>query len=363
MRRVFFSIIPTIEIIGIKEPMNKKNRFAEAFKENFNLVGLAGAVALSAATLNPLPLIVMGIAEAAYLLFVPDSRWYDARLSKRFDSEVDARRDALKAQIFPQISSAMQDRFTRLEAIRVQIAGQSVNSDEKWFREVIRKLDYLLEKFLLFAQKEAQFRAYLQSVYEQVERDRNPIPQSRSSRPQQHRPSAKGTDVMPADFDLFDSPRERRGRQNLPRQGESLIIVDGQDEETKRQKLPPRLADRWAQETVKSVQAHYDEEIEGVNEESESEDDLNTKAILTKRAEVLQQRREYVGKIGKILTNLGHQMELLEDSFGLINDQMRARSPEQVLADIEGVVYQTDSMTKLLEELAPYEQDAQRLAA
>jgi hypothetical protein len=321
--------------------MKKKNRFAEAFKENFNLVGLAGAVALSAATLNPLPLIVMGIAEAAYLLFVPDSHWYDARLAKRFDAEVDARRAALKAQTFPQISSAMQDRFTRLEAIRVQISNQPVSSDEKWFREVVRKLDYLLEKFLMFAQKESQFRAYLQSVYEQVERDREPTTLSRPARSPQRRPGTQGADVMPADFDLFDSPRERRGRENLP----------------------PRLADRWAQETVKSIQAHYEEEIADVNVECEGEDDLNTKAILTKRADVLQQRREYVGKIGKILTNLGHQMELLEDSFGLINDQMRARSPEQVLADIEGVVYQTDSMTRLLEELAPYEQAAERLAA
>jgi hypothetical protein len=342
--------------------MNKKNRFAEAFKENFNLVGLAGAVALSAAFLNPLPLIVVGIAEAAYLLFIPDSRWYDARLSKRFDAEVDARRAALKAQTFPQISSSMQDRFTRLEAIRVQISNQPVSSDEKWFREVVRKLDYLLEKFLMFAQKESQFRAYLQSVYEQVERDREPTPSPRPSRPQQRRPSSNDSRVMPADFDLFDSPRERRGRQNLPRRGENLVVV-GDDEETKRQNLPPRLADRWAQETVKSIQAHYEEEIADVNAECASEDDLNTKAILTKRADVLQQRKEYVGKIGKILTNLGHQMELLEDSFGLINDQMRARSPEQVLADIEGVVYQTDSMTKLLEELAPYEQAAQRLAA
>jgi len=56
-------------------------------------------------------------------------------------------------------------------------------------------------------------------------------------------------------------------------------------------------------------------------------------------------------------------MELLEDSFGLINDQMRARSPEQVLADIEGVVYQTDSMTQLLEELAPYQQSTEEQSA
>ncbi len=86
------------------------------------------------------------------------------------------------------------------------------------------------------------------------------------------------------------------------------------------------------------------------------ETDASTKAVLEKRIQVLTQRSEGVGKIGRILTNLQYQLSLLEDTFGLINDQIRARSPEQVLADIEGVVDQTDSMTQLLEELAPYEQ-------
>lgn len=68
---------------------------------------------------------------------------------------------------------------------------------------------------------------------------------------------------------------------------------------------------------------------------------------------ILKQRQEYVEKIDKILTNLGHEMDLPEDPFGLISDQIRARPPAPAPADIEGVVYQTDSMTKLLEELAP----------
>ncbi len=109
------------------------------------------------------------------------------------------------------------------------------------------------------------------------------------------------------------------------------------------------------------VQAHYKDEIDKIRALSQDEQDVNTQAVLEKRADVLEQRHEHVGKIGRILTNLNHQLELLEDTFGLINDQIRARSPEQVLADIESVVWQTDSMTRLLEELAPYEQMAARL--
>ena len=93
------------------------------------------------------------------------------------------------------------------------------------------------------------------------------------------------------------------------------------------------------------------------------EQDEDTKAVLVKRADVLQRRHEYVGKIGKILGNVNHQLRLVEETFGLINDEIRARSPEQILADIEEVVVATESMTETLEELAPYEQMAARINA
>lgn len=53
----------------------------------------------------------------------------------------------------------------------------------------------------------------------------------------------------------------------------------------------------------------------------------------------------------------------MEDTFGMINDEIRARSPEQVLADIEDVVFQTNAMTSALEEVAPFEQMVARLSA
>jgi hypothetical protein len=53
----------------------------------------------------------------------------------------------------------------------------------------------------------------------------------------------------------------------------------------------------------------------------------------------------------------------LEDTFGLINDELRARSPEQVLVEIEEVVAQTHTMTTVLDEVASFEQMLQRLSA
>ena len=319
--------------------MSKVNRFREAVKESFNVVGLAGAAALSAALLNPLPLLVGLVAEAAYLLFVPDSKWYEARLGKRHEAEIQQRRERLKQQVLPMLTPEMQNRFARLEAARLQIYAQA-QGDQQWFDEVLRKLDYLLEKFLLFASKEVQFQSYLRSVQNEV-RGSQPCPQKGAS------PSAA--------YDLFDDrPRDnRRGGRRVP-----INVPPPRDKPAPRGPL-----DEWVEKTVEEIKSHYTKDIAEVTARINDEQDANTKAILEKRKDVLERRHEYIDRIGKILINLNDQLELLEDTFGLINDQIRARSPDQVLSDIEGVVFQTESMTRLLEEIAPFEQMGERLAA
>lgn len=142
---------------------SKSNRYLEAFKEGSNLVSLTTLVAASAALLTPLPLVAGLVAEAAYLLFVPDSKWYASRLSRRSDAEVEMRRQQLKAQTLPLLDPEMQGRFTRLEEIRRQINAQAL-ADQKWFQEVLRKLDYLLEKFLLFGAKEGRVPEHISAT-------------------------------------------------------------------------------------------------------------------------------------------------------------------------------------------------------
>ncbi len=320
--------------------MPRANRYLEAFKESFNVVGLTTAVAVSAATLNPLPLLAGLVAEAAYLLFVADSRWYETRLSRRYDAEVEKRRQQLKDQVLQTLRPSMHVRFARLEEMRAQIDAQPVEG-QKWFREVVRKLDYLLEKFLQFASKEAQFRNYLHTLLDEVHG--GPLPAT----------------IDDSGFSREDTPRNqrRRVRASTPRAAPSRAMFDMSMES------PPPVDgdDRWAEKTVTDVQAHYDAEMADLQHLMEQEQDPNTRDVLQKRRDVLQLRHESAGKIGKILANLSHQLRLLEDTFGLINDELRARSPEQILADIEDVVWQTDTMTKLLEEVGPYEQLVTRM--
>lgn len=333
--------------------MESRNRYLEAFKESFNVIGLTTAVAASAATLNPLPLLIGIVAEAAYLLFVSDSRWYQVRLARKFDAEVEARRQNLKKQILPTLRPVMQARFLRLEEVRRGISDAAQDEPE-WFREVLRKLDFLLEKWLHFAAKDVQFRDYLETAL--TECDAPPAKPSASPHARQLDPRRRGlAGTLSPDANAAANAKSSRLRGMVP--PATVGPSNAAPNAAASNAAPPRDAgETWARHAVARVQQSFDDELSGLQQMAAAESDPTTRAVLEKRVEVLQRRREFVGKIGRIQINLNHQLNLLEDTFGLISDEIRARPPQQVLADIEDVVSQTNTMTQLLEEVAPYEQ-------
>lgn len=292
----------------IRPPGSKLNAFKAALTENLNLAGLATATAVSMAMLNPLPLLGALVVEAAYLLFVPDTKWYEKRLAVKYDAEVVERRRKLRHQVFPKLNPQTQARFARLEMTRDQIGNQTVEG-RMIYREVLRKLDYLLEKFLLFASKEVEFENYLRSVLDEVK----------------HGP------VVPP-------PVQKKPNKKIVFQIEDMTDKD-----------------EWTKDTVEMICEKYSREIDGIDELVARDENLHNQAVLGKRKEVLNRRSQYVVRIGQSLINVSHQLHLMEDTFGLINDEIRARSPEQVLADIEDVVFQTDSLTATLEDVAPFD--------
>jgi hypothetical protein len=306
------------------QPAVRPNRFKEAFQESFNLVGLAGAVALSAATLNPIPLLAGIVLEVAYLLFVPDSKWYETRLDRKYDQEIIRRRNELKAKVFPQVRFSIRDRYVRLEKIREQIEAQS-KSEDRWFREALRKLDFLMEKYLQFAEKEARFTSYLVSLQSEIRGGMEPPPVRKKN--------GRGVRVGEEEYD--EGPGGRL----------------------------PEPSEKWIDGTVEIIAGHYQSEIEDIENRLSTDPDFPTAKVAEKRKEILTRRREYVSRIGLIMHNLKSQMDLMHDTFGLINDEIRARSPEQVLADIDEVVLTSNSLTEAIEEVTPLEELVARLGA
>jgi len=295
------------------------HRYAAAFKENGNLVGLATATAASLALLNPLPLLGAIVLEAVYLMFVPDSKWYEVRLSAKFDAEVAAKLSELRDRVFPQIHGSVKEQFTRLQMARDQI-GQQSRSEEKWFREALRKLDFLMEKYLQFALKESQFIRYLNGLIDGV-------------------------------YDAL-TREEKNKLDNLVNRATSRHKASSPAETV----VGPEPSEDWNNTICEVLSGHYDDEIAEIRERAEREEVFATKSILEKRIEILTRRKEFVDRILQILNNLRHQMQLMTDTFGLINDEIRARSPEQVLADIDEVVNTANSLTEAIEAVTPLEQ-------
>ncbi|MBS1706312.1 MAG: hypothetical protein JST40_10585 [Armatimonadetes bacterium] len=287
------------------------NPYKEAFSEPANMIGLAGLAAASFATLNPLPFLIGLVAESAYLAFVPGSNWYAARLESKYDQEVLQRRQNLRNEVWQSLTPGTQRRFEKLEVIRNQV-GDRMYEGKKWFRNLLRKLDYMMEKFLVFGAKQGQFEQYLLSILAEAD------------------PHAVAPPVI--------QKRKPGPNYELPSTGGLL----GTDESVRK--------------AIAKIQAHYQEQIESIASEVDPQTNLHTQAVLEKRQEVLTRRKEFAEKIGETLLNVRHQLDLMEDTFGMINDQIRTLSPEQVIADIEMVVSQTDSLTERLQEVSPFDQ-------
>lgn len=293
-----------------------RHRYKAAFSESANILGLAGLTAASLALLNPLPLLVGLAAEAVYMLFVPDSQWYAVRLTAKFDAEVQQRLNDLRSKVFPQIHSSVREQFTRLQMSRDQI-GQQSRGEEKWFREALRKLDFLMEKYLQFALKESQFIRYLNGLIDEV----------------------------------YDSlSREEKNRLD------SLVARASSKSKNSSTDTLPLPSEDWNNTICEVLGGHYEDEVKEIQERADKEEVFATKSILLKRVEILNKRKEFIDRILQILNNLRHQMQLMTDTFGLINDEIRARSPDQVLADIDEVVTTTNSLTEAIEAVTPLEQ-------
>lgn len=303
-----------------------RNKLKRAWFEPANLIGLAGAAALSAALLNPIPLLVGLVAEAAYLLFVPDSAWFTKRLAKSFDQEVIDHREKLKEAVFPKLRDDVRSKVLWLESARRNIEA-SGNSIDPWFREALRKLDFLLEKYIQFGEKEADYNKYLFTL----------LQQSVDSFEKSER-SKLGLGVR-----IFDELRNGEiGEMDAFHGWTNFTGTEHAD-------------------SIAAMDSFYQREIEHLQQSAESETVFATKEILTKRTSVMTRRREFVTRLGDTLINIRHQMDLIAETFGLINDEIRARSPEQVLADIDDVVLGATTLTDTLDQLTPSDQVVTKL--
>lgn len=272
------------------------NRYLEAFKENFNVLALAAMTSVSAMLLSPVPLLVALVAEAAYLIFFTDTRWYEARLSRRHDQEIQKRRDDLKARVLPLLPLERVRNMGRLEGIRGAL--NEMGEDERVVREILRKADYLLEKYLQFSLKEVEFVVYLRGVWEKL------------------------------------APGEVHGNSSW---------------------APDGTGNMWVHEATLRIRSHFQGEMQTIAHlMGDGAADTETLPVMQRRRDVLQRRCEFIDKLGRTLFGIHHQLDLVDETFDLLADRLRTREPGQVLVEVDLVVSQTLALNRLLDDLAPY---------
>ena len=284
-----------------------------SFWEPLNVVGMVAAALVFVASGSVAFLFGAVFGETAYLIFGTDSDWYRGRYAHRQQLDVDERREGLKDRLLPELTPSDRERYEHLRMSRDAMDRTLDDKAKVDLAEVMQKLDYLLDKFLLFASKRLEYRKYLLALQnpEQFIRDQNEIERRRKLQP------TGKTQWKPA-----------------------LAQVD-QIVPQVRQKLESRIA---------QVRSEMDAEQEPAN-----------KDILRKNLEILERRKERIEQIGKIIVNLDRQLELTEDTFGLINDEIRARSPRQILDDVSEVVTQAQVTAAIIEATQPYDDTIERL--
>lgn len=152
-----------------------KNRFQQIFSpyfqalgEDLNLLTMGGLIGVSVITWSWLPLLVGGGAEALYLLFLPESKFYKGVLSGREARLKQKRMEELKMQTLKYVNKPERIRYQKLEDLKNDIDKTSSEESGMETRllmgEDLQKLEYLLTAFLKLLATLSRFREHLQET-------------------------------------------------------------------------------------------------------------------------------------------------------------------------------------------------------
>lgn len=284
----------------------KFNQYIEAFKEPWNLLGMASCTMLATATWDFRIFCVGAVVEALYLMVFADSNIYQKKLkdkeNKLKEEEFRKEFDDLRSIALCQVSRPIAERFQTLEHIRNQVERASADK-ETWYLDVVRKLDQMLMAFLNFGLKESQFRNHLHNA-----------------------------------VSTLATQKKRSGSNKVGPCPDDATLEE---------------VEQWTRDVAEYITQSYSNEIADVESKiSQTQAADPNLPILQKRSELIKRRSEYAGKVGRMLVSMHHQMRLLEDTFGLISDEAQSRPPQQVLTDIEEAVFQSTLLTTAIDEFS-----------
>ena len=162
----------------VRQKIHEKRSYLKAaFANPYNLSLLAGGLAASAVTLNPLLAIITVGLEILWVVNAPGSKKLQEWLwDPTFDKEEEARLQAERAERLKNLDESDRERVLELLARQQEIhalAAQNPSFTGELLRTELQKTDRLVEAFIDMANTCSRYEAYLDSiVLSELEKDR-----------------------------------------------------------------------------------------------------------------------------------------------------------------------------------------------
>ncbi len=149
----------------------------KAFANPYNLTLLAGGLAASALTLNPLLAVITVGLEILWVVNAPGSKKLQEWIwDPQFDAEERAKEEAARAERLKHLDESDRNRVIDLLARQEEInslAAQNPSFTGELLRTELTKTDRLVDAFIEMANTCSRYEAYLESIdLNGLERDR-----------------------------------------------------------------------------------------------------------------------------------------------------------------------------------------------
>jgi len=143
------------------------NYLAQAFKSQYNVIGLATALGFALLSLNPLPLILAAGVELAVLPLVAGSsrfqRLIRARLAEEERSERQTKKQSESLAVLRELPEGEKQRYRGLETLAAEIRQNYKgldSSSQMLLDDVVQKLDFLLSFYLRMRHSVMRYESY-----------------------------------------------------------------------------------------------------------------------------------------------------------------------------------------------------------
>jgi hypothetical protein len=162
----------------IRQKVNEKRSYLKAaFANPYNLSLLAGGLAASALTLNPLLAIITVGLEILWVVNAPGSKKLQEWLwDPSFDQQQQAQVQAARAERLKNLEESDRERVVDLLNRQQEInalAAQNPSFTGELLRSELTKTDRLVEAFIDMANTCSRYQAYLDSIdLSELEKDR-----------------------------------------------------------------------------------------------------------------------------------------------------------------------------------------------